>query len=111
MSMTAAEPSLTQWGREGMDHETSVNPMQSGWPMHLSPRCGARTRTGNSCRSPVVHGKRRCRMHGGAPRSGALSGKRHGRYRHGAYTREWLELNKALRILRENSEELVELLK
>ena len=39
--------------------------MQSRLPMHLSPRCGARTRTGRPCRSPaMVNG--RCRMHGGA---------------------------------------------
>jgi hypothetical protein len=40
-------------------------------PMLASPRCGARTRSGQSCRGPAVRGKRRCRMHGGAPQSGA----------------------------------------
>ena len=29
------------------------------------PKCGARTRVGGSCKAPVVHGKNRCRMHGG----------------------------------------------
>ena len=33
--------------------------------LHLSPRCGARTRAGCPCRAPAIHGKRRCRMHGG----------------------------------------------
>jgi hypothetical protein len=37
-------------------------------PMVNSPRCGARTRGGKPCRAPAVHGKRRFRMHGGAPR-------------------------------------------
>ena len=31
----------------------------------LAPRCGARTRAGCPCRAPALHGKRRCRMHGG----------------------------------------------
>ncbi|HYS87985.1 MAG TPA: HGGxSTG domain-containing protein, partial [Bradyrhizobium sp.] len=35
--------------------------------MLASPRCGAKIRSGGSCRSPAVRGKRRCRMHGGAP--------------------------------------------
>ena len=30
-----------------------------------APRCGAKTRSDAECRSPVVRGKRRCRMHGG----------------------------------------------
>ena len=38
---------------------------------HLSARCGARARTtGENCRNWVCVGKSRCRMHGGAPRSG-----------------------------------------
>ena len=36
-------------------------------PMNRAPQCGARTRSGKPCRSPAVHGKRRCRMHGGQP--------------------------------------------
>jgi len=31
----------------------------------LIPRCGARTRAGCPCRAPSIHGKLRCRMHGG----------------------------------------------
>ncbi|MGA8688593.1 MAG: HGGxSTG domain-containing protein [Methyloceanibacter sp.] len=34
--------------------------------MLASPRCGAKTRSGGSCRSPAVSGKTRCRIHGGA---------------------------------------------
>lgn len=55
-------------------------------PMLSSPRCGARTRSGGSCRSPAVSGKRRCRMHGGAPGSGAPHGNQNAR-KHGLYTR------------------------
>jgi hypothetical protein len=51
-------------------------------------RCGARNRSGNPCQSPVVKGKRRCRMHGGAHGSGAPKGPRNGNYKHGRYTAE-----------------------
>jgi len=36
--------------------------------------CGAKTRSGAPCKTPPVNGKRRCRMHGGAPGSGAPRG-------------------------------------
>ena len=55
--------------------------MQSRLPMHLSPRCGARTRKGNPCQSPAM-ANGRCRMHGGkspgAPR-GNSNALKHGR--------------------------------
>lgn len=44
--------------------------------MLASPRCGARTRSGDPCRAPAAGGSRRCRMHGGAPDSGAPLGNR-----------------------------------
>jgi hypothetical protein len=62
--------------------------MESELPMHLSPRCGARTRSGTPCQSPAVAGKTHCRMHGGAAGSGAPKGKRNGKYRHGGFTTE-----------------------
>jgi hypothetical protein len=46
-----------------------------------APRCGARTRSGLSCRSPAVNGSRRCRMHGGKG-SGAPCGNRNA-WKHG----------------------------
>ena len=55
-------------------------------PMLASPRCGARTRTGASCRSPAVRGKRRCRMHGGGKGSGAPKGNQNA-LKHGTYTK------------------------
>jgi hypothetical protein len=66
-------------------------------PLHLAhepeqlrrvARCGARTRSGTPCRSPAVTGRRRCRMHGGAPGSGGPKGSRNGNYKHGRYTAE-----------------------
>ena len=56
-------------------------------PMLSSPRCGAKTRSGNPCRSPAVSGKNRCRMHGGAPGSGAPRGNKNA-LKHGLYTRK-----------------------
>lgn len=56
-------------------------------PMLASPRCGAKTRSGAPCRSPIVQGKKRCRMHGGAPGSGAPKGNKNA-LKHGFYTRE-----------------------
>jgi hypothetical protein len=56
-------------------------------PMLTSPRCGARTRTGGSCSSPAVSGKKRCRMHGGAKGSGAPKENKNA-LKHGTYTRE-----------------------
>ena len=50
-----------------------------------SPRCGARTRAGAPCRAPAVGGKRRCRLHGGAKRSGAQPGNRNA-LKHGFYS-------------------------
>ena len=54
-------------------------------PMLASQRWRAKTRCGEACRAPAVRGKRRCRMHGGAPRSGAPRGNRNAR-KHGLFT-------------------------
>ena len=75
-------------------------------PMHLSPRCGARTRQGSPCRSPAVKGRGRCRMHGGATGSGAQAGNRNA-LKHGRYTRELLEFKRSVReLLRESAAKL-----
>ena len=81
----------------------TANPMQraTNEPLALreAPRCGARTRRGKPCPSPAVKGKRRCRMHGGAPGSGAPKGERNGNYRHGFYTAKAIAERRALRAL------------
>jgi hypothetical protein len=56
-------------------------------PMLASPRCGAKTRCGGACRSPAVHGKQRCRMHGGARGSGAPKANQNARKR-GLFSRD-----------------------
>ena len=63
------------------DHKRNTGPMLA------SLRCGAKTRSGGPCRSPSVHGKRRCRMHGGALGSGVPRGNKNA-LKHGRYTRE-----------------------
>jgi len=67
-------------------------------PMLATPRCGAKIRSGGACRSPAVRGKRRCRMHGGAPGSGAPSGNHNAR-RHGLFTGEAIAERRQVRDL------------
>lgn len=59
----------------GMTRNQGINPMQSKLPMHLSPRCGARTRSENRCRSPAMPNGR-CRMHGGLSPGAPITGTR-----------------------------------
>ena len=75
--------------------------------MHRSPRCGAKTRRGTPCMAPAVKGKRRCRMHGGAPGSGAPRGNQNA-LKHGFYTRKAVEERRALRQLIRQAEKLLE---
>ena len=67
-------------------------------PMLASPRCGAKTRSGGSCRSPAMRGKRRCRMHGGAPESGAPRRNRNAR-KHGRFTKAAIAERKRIQAL------------
>ena len=87
---------------------------KSNWrntaPMLSSPRCGARTRSGEPCKSPAVKGKSRCRMHGGAPGSGAPRGNKNA-LKHGQYTREALAVYRQVRALIRQSLELMQKLK
>lgn len=56
--------------------------------------CGAKTRTGGRCKQPAMaNGK--CRLHGGR----SLSGKQHGRYKHGKFTRAAKEERRRLAAL------------
>jgi len=82
------------------DHPRNIGPMLS------SPRCGARTRSGKPCRSPAVEGKKRCRMHGGAPGSGAPRGNKNAQ-KHGLYTREAIAQRRQLAELMRQSRKLL----
>jgi hypothetical protein len=54
-----------------------------------------------------VRGKRRCRMHGGAPGSGAPLGNRNA-LRHGHYTAEAIAARRAIQALLRDSRELLQ---
>ena len=72
----------------------SINPMHKA---HVAPRCTAKSkRTGKPCCAPAVRGFRVCRMHGA--RGGAPEGKRNDR--HGARSKEIIELRKLIKSLR-----------
>ena len=75
------------------------NPMHPAETRSVSPydRCGARTRSGEPCKSAPVTGRRRCRMHGGADGSGAPTGARNGNFRHGRHTKEVVATRRWLR--------------
>ena len=56
---TCATLSCRRLAALGLDNDG--NPL----PKRDRPACGARTRAGQPCKSKVVPGKRRCRLHGG----------------------------------------------
>ena len=85
---------------------TDEHPRNTG-PMLASQRCGAKTRSGKPCRSPAVHGKKRCRMHGGAPGSGAPKNNQNA-LKHGQFTKDAIEAHKLLRALLQQSRKLVQ---
>ncbi|WP_128924322.1 HGGxSTG domain-containing protein [Bradyrhizobium guangxiense] len=74
--------------------------------MSASLRCGARTRSGTPCCAPAMHGKARCRMHGGAPRSGAPKGNQNAR-RHGMFTQDGIAERQQVRSLLEDAWKLL----
>jgi len=76
-------------------------------PMLASPRCGARTRCGGACRSPAVRGRKRCRMHGGAPGSGAPRANQNAR-KHGRFTRDAVAERRRIRELLVEARKLLE---
>jgi hypothetical protein len=61
-------------------------------------------------RSPAVGWKKRCRMHGGAPGSGAPPGNKNA-LKHGLYTREAIEERRHWRALMRQSRRLIEQIK
>ena len=79
-------------------------------PMLASLRCGAKTRSGGPCRSPAVSGRKRCRMHGGAPGSGAPRANRNAR-KHGLFTRGALAERRQIQVLLGEARKLLEEMK
>ena len=72
--------------------------MNSTLPMHMSPRCSARSkRTGERCRAPAVRGWTVCRFHGAG--GGGPKGKRNGNYKHGLFTAEAMHVRRTISAL------------
>jgi len=78
--------------------------------MLASPRCGAKTRTSGACRSPAVSGGKRCRLHGGAPGSGAPKANQNAR-KHGLFTRGALAERRQIQVLLGDARKLLEEMK
>lgn len=76
-------------------------------PMLASLCCGDRTRTGGSCRSPAVGGKKRCRMHGGAAGSGAPRGNQDA-LKHGIFTKDTIAERKQVRAVIDQARKLLQ---
>jgi len=76
-------------GKISADQSEGTTPSGSGC-------CGARLRDGSLCETRPMHGKRRCRIHGGAPGSGAPKGNKNA-LKHGAYTAASRARAKAMR--------------
>ena len=77
--------------------------------LNAAPRCGAKTRRGNPCKAPAANGKGRCRMHDGAKGSGAPKGNQNA-FKHGAYSKDSIELMKQIKAMMLESEELLKAL-
>lgn len=60
----------------------------------MKAACGAKTRSGGKCRRAPANSKARCRLHGGAPGSGAPFGAKNGNFRHGRYSQTAREQRK-----------------
>jgi hypothetical protein len=89
----------------GLMRKCTNNPMHSKLPMHLSPRCGARTRSQTPCKSPAMPNGR-CRMHGGKS-TGAPKGNRNA-WKHGLYSAEAITFRRLIRRLLSDAADLVE---
>ena len=76
-------------------------------PMLASPRCNAKTRAGGACRSPAVHGNKRCRMHGGAQGSGAPKANQNAR-KHGRFTGDAIAERRQIQALLGEARKLLE---
>jgi hypothetical protein len=79
-------------------------------PMAASPRCGAKTRCGGACRPPAVHGKKRCRMHGGTLGSGVPRANQNAR-KHGLFTRDAIAERRQIQALLGETRRMLEEMK
>ncbi len=77
-------------------------PMSPAKRLRTAQRCGARTRSGGVCRQPAMKNGR-CRLHGGK----SLSGKAHGRYKHGQWAKEAIEQRQGFAALLRQTKQLL----
>ena len=82
--------SNTEYGDHGRGFSQKVE---------VKPPCGAKTRSGAPCQNPPTRWSHRCRMHGGAPGSGAPEGNRNA-LKHGLYTRKAIQARRELAVYR-----------
>ena len=74
-----------------------------------APRCGARTRGGRPCRKHPIRWRQRCRLHGGAPGTGAPRGNGNA-VKHGRTTAAALAARRAIaRLIRASRRTLEEM--
>jgi hypothetical protein len=78
--------------------------------MLASPRCGAKIRSRGACSSPAVRGKKRCRIHGGAPGSGAPMGNLNAR-KHGLFAKDAIVERRRVQALLSEARKLVHAMK
>ena len=90
------------WNNRRRRHDA---PQKHGRDAH--PRCGAKTRSGEPCKSPAANGKHRCRMHGGAERSGAPQGNQNA-LKHGLNTTEITDWKRAVKCLVRDANKVLE---
>jgi hypothetical protein len=81
---------------QGGKLENGTDHLMQKRPMHLSPRCLARTRRSTPCQSPAMPNGR-CRMHGGKS-TGAPKGSQNA-WKHGLRSGEHLKLRALVRAL------------
>jgi uncharacterized protein YjcR len=84
--------------------------LRNARPMLASPRCGARTRASGACRSPAVHGRKRCRMHGGAAGSGAPKANQNAR-KHGLFSGDAIAERREIQALLGEARKMLEEMK
>jgi hypothetical protein len=82
---------------DGGQKKFADNPMDQDFG-RLAPRCGARTRADTTCQRPAIHGRKRCRLHGGLS-PGAPRGPKNGNFRDGNWTAEAINERNWLRTL------------
>ena len=95
-----------KWCRAEEEGASVLNEVEAMGLANDRDRCGARTRSGRPCAAFPVKGKRRCRMHGGAPGSGAPRGNRNA-VTHGRTTAAEITRRKTLRRLMTTSQDFL----